>query len=112
MLKTIFESGSFIAAIIAIVALILSLINFIWSQRVAMINADNNIISYVLSILKLFEKVKNLSPEEKKMFGELLKDAEYFDPPTRVTLHELLGSQFPANQKLGKYFEKVLGCKL
>ena len=96
-----------VTPVIAIAALILSIVGFFWNRQVSMLSADNNIIQYVSTLLTFLERAKKLDKEERKLFKKLLVDAKFFGPTDRDILHHLAVAEWPVDNELKEYVRSI-----
>jgi hypothetical protein len=104
-IKLITQASLAIAAIlISICALLLSIRAYSFHKHEATLTGDSNIISFVMTVLDLLERVEKLNNEKKDLFIKLLEDSEFFEASEKGNL-EPYYSIWPVDQLLRDHFK-------
>jgi hypothetical protein len=74
----------------------------------SLLQADDNIIHYAISVFSFLERAKTLDAEEKELFKALLRDSNYFGPTTiELVKRGFYFSSWEADKALERYFSTM-----
>lgn len=95
-------------ALLAVVLSFASLIATVFlTLRLSKSEIDNNIMLAVDSTLSLLEKAKTLSVEERRLLAAVLRDWDYFNPPSFIGARKGSKPSEETIKALATYFDQL-----